>query len=74
MSKPGVKTQRSVVDTIAQRGYDHLFRTEKRRQQIAQVPTRQCADEQCTTKLSKYNDTDWCSLHQTGNVILTKFL
>jgi hypothetical protein len=74
MSSAGVRTQRSVVDTIAQRGYDHLYRMEKRRQQINQMPTRQCSHEECTTILSRYNDTDWCSLHQTGNVVLNKFL
>jgi hypothetical protein len=34
----GVRTQRSVVDKLAQRGYDHIQRLEKKRKELSEKP------------------------------------
>ena len=74
MSAPGVKSQRSVVDTVAQRGYDRIIRLEKRCKEIKEKPLRRCSSEECNTILSKYNDTEFCAQHQSGNIVVPKFL
>ena len=74
MTAPGVKTQRSVVDSVAQRGYDHIMRLEKRAKLLKEQPVRFCSLEDCNVKLSKYNDTDFCAQHQKGNIQVPKFL
>ena len=39
----GVRTQRSVVDKLAQRGYDHIQRLEKKRKELSEKPKRNCS-------------------------------
>lgn len=74
MSGSGVRVQRSVVDVVAQRGYDRIQYLDKRRKELAKKPVRHCGHEDCNVKLSKYNDTDFCAQHQSGNISLPKFL
>lgn len=74
MSSVGARTQRSVVDTIAQRGYDKVHSLEKRRKLLQLRKNRTCSLKDCKVKLSIYNDTDFCSSHQRGNVDPPKFL
>lgn len=74
MTAPGVKAQRSVVNTVAQRGYDRIITLEKRCKQLKEMPVRHCSLDDCNVKLSKYNDTDFCSQHQRGNIPVPKFL
>lgn len=74
MSNPGIRSQRSIVNTVAQRGYDRILFLEKRCKEIKQRPVRRCTNEDCSTILSKYNDTDFCAQHQRGNVPAPKFL
>jgi hypothetical protein len=69
-----VRTQRSVVDQVAQRGYDHIQRLEKLARERAQKPKRSCSLEGCSVVLSMYNDTDFCAQHQRGNILIPKFL
>jgi hypothetical protein len=71
---PGVRTQRSVVDRIAQRGFDHIQRVDKKRKEINSRPKRVCSTEDCSVILSKYNDTDFCALHERENALLNKFI
>lgn len=74
MSSSGVRTQRSVVDIVAQRGYDKVHTLEKRRAFLESKKNRTCSFEDCKVKLSMYNDTHFCALHQRGNVDVPKFL
>jgi hypothetical protein len=74
MSAPGVRSQRSVVNTVAQRGYDRIITLEKRCKELKEKETRHCSNDECTTILSKYNDTDFCAQHQRGNIPVPKFL
>lgn len=74
MSSPGVRVQRSVVDLVAQRGYDRVGSLEKKKRLIKQRPLRICSLDSCSTKLSMYNDTDFCAKHQRGNIPLPKHL
>lgn len=70
----GVRRQINIVDHIAQRGYDHINKLEKRRKLFEQNKNRICSLESCDTKLSMYNDTDFCAIHQRGNLPLPKDL
>jgi hypothetical protein len=70
----GVRTQRSVVDKLAQRGYDHIQRLEKKRKELSEKPKRNCSLDECNVVLSRYNDTDFCAQHQSGNLIIPKHL
>lgn len=74
MTAPGIRTHRSVVDIVAQRGYDKVHSLEKRRQLLEQNKNRVCALDSCSTKLSMYNDTNFCAIHQRGNIPLPKHL
>ena len=74
MSAVGVRTQRSVVDTIAQRGYDRIHSLEKRRRLLELKKNRTCSLDHCNVKLSMYNDTEFCASHQRGNIDLPKSL
>lgn len=74
MSAVGIRTQRSVVDVIAQRGYDRIHTLEKRRLLLQARKNRTCSFDDCKVKLSMYNDTDFCCSHQRGNVEVPKFL
>ena len=69
-----VRTQRSVVDLIAQRGYDKIHTLEKRRKMFESMKNRICSSEDCNIKLSMYNDTDFCAQHQRGNIPVSNFL
>lgn len=74
MTAHGAITQRGIVNIESLRGYDQLNKIEKKRKLLAQKPVRYCSLDSCKAKLSKYNDTDFCALHQRGNVPLDKFL
>lgn len=74
MSSSGVRTQRSVVDTVAQRGYDRIVYLEKKRQLLKDKPVKHCSHTDCKVRLSRYNDTDYCAQHQSGNISIPKFL
>lgn len=74
MSGPGVRTHRSVVDIVAQRGYDKVHSLEKRRKLLQANKNRICSLKNCGTKLSMYNDTEFCAIHQRGNIPLPKNL
>ena len=74
MSQPLTRTSRSVVDVVAQRGYDHIQRLEKRRKEIDSRPMRRCALDDCTTVLSRYNETGYCAKHERDHAPIAKFL
>lgn len=74
MSNPGVRAQRNVVDTIAQRGYDNLHKLDKKFKDLKSKPLRTCFHDSCPVKLSIYNETDFCYQHQRTNIPLGKFL
>lgn len=74
MTAHGARTNRSVVDHVSQTAYpsDHL--TKRIYAKVATHEKKTCAFEDCNTKLSFYNDTDFCSRHQNGNISLPKFI
>jgi hypothetical protein len=74
MSSLSPRNSRSVVDTIAQRGYDNINRLDKKFKDLKSKPQRFCSHESCSLRLSIYNDTEFCYNHQKENIPLRSFL
>jgi hypothetical protein len=74
MTSPSTRTSRSVVNVIAQRGYDHIQRLDKKRKEINSKPMRFCALDHCAVILSRYNETDYCALHERDKAPVSKFI
>lgn len=72
MTEHGARTNRSVVDHVSQTAYpsDKFTKQVYKRYKIHQIKI--CSVEECNVKLSFYNDTDFCSRHQKGNINIPK--
>lgn len=63
---------RSVVNIQSLRGYDHINRIPGKVKKLNLNKGRHCTYEDCSTKLSMYNDTEYCSKHERFNPNLSK--
>lgn len=64
MTTSNSRNNRSVADLILQISYPSETITKKVYARREKYQHRNCLHEDCNVKLSFYNDTDYCSLHQ----------
>lgn len=53
-----------IKDVKARRLYERNRMRAKRKQEAYKIDSRFCKFDDCTVKLSRYNNTDYCSIHE----------
>lgn len=74
MTSHGARNNRSVATNTAQNGYPSEQFTKRVYARHAKHEKRTCAQQDCDTKLSFYNDTNYCSKHQKDHITSRNFI
>lgn len=67
MSSYGARTNRSVVDLVSQKAYPSDKITKAVYKKLQTHTKKVCSHSDCSVKLSFYNETNYCAIHERTN-------